>query len=323
MSSGNVIVNQPGVRLEDATGNEAATKDTATITPASQPVIPIAGVDGTTARTVRVDSGGRVKVQADALPLPTGAATETKLEAVRALVASLDGKDYATQATLATLATEAKLEQVRTLLATIDADTGSLAAEDFATEVTLAALLTNSADIETILAAIRDTAGIKKITDGVQLQAGSSNIGKVFLEDGLGTGKLASVDGSNRLAVTANVVVPAASVSVNVAVVDDLTGLADTVYVVPSGKVLTISRFAGGSEGNSGKVTEVSLYDDPLGTGAGMTLLRTMFLGTSNYEYSLDHQVTGDGTFAIRMRRDRLDGAADRVAAFWDGYRDA
>ena len=43
-----------------------------------------------------------VPISAAALPLPTGASTETKLEAVRALLASLDGKDFATQTTLAT-----------------------------------------------------------------------------------------------------------------------------------------------------------------------------------------------------------------------------
>jgi len=46
-----------------------------------------------------------------------------------------------------------------------------------ATEATLSALNTNAADIETILTNIRDTAGIKKITD--QLPAGTNNIGDV------------------------------------------------------------------------------------------------------------------------------------------------
>lgn len=46
-----------------------------------------------------------------------------------------------------------------------------------ATEATLSALNTNAADIETILTAIRDTAGIKKITDA--LPAGDNNIGNV------------------------------------------------------------------------------------------------------------------------------------------------
>lgn len=46
-----------------------------------------------------------------------------------------------------------------------------------ATEATLAALNTNAADIETILTSIKDTAGIKKITD--PLPAGTNNIGDV------------------------------------------------------------------------------------------------------------------------------------------------
>ena len=46
-----------------------------------------------------------------------------------------------------------------------------------ATEATLAALNTNAGDIETILTNIRDTAGVKKITDA--LPAGTNNIGDV------------------------------------------------------------------------------------------------------------------------------------------------
>lgn len=177
MGSGILVLNQPGVYVVDDDGNLALVKDTETVTPGDQPVLPVAGVDGTTARTLRVDSGGRAKVQADALPLPAGASTEAKLEAVRALLASLDGKDFATQTTLATLATEAKLEAVRVLLSSIDG-------KDFATQTTLAAqaldiaaLLVNSADIETILTSIRDAAGIKKIAD--ELPAGTQEIGAV------------------------------------------------------------------------------------------------------------------------------------------------
>lgn len=69
-------------------------------------------------------------------------ATEAKLEAVRLLIASLDGKDFATQTTLNALltafnaedfASEAKLEAVRLLIASLDG-------KDFATQTTLAAL---------------------------------------------------------------------------------------------------------------------------------------------------------------------------------------
>lgn len=87
----------------------------------------------------------------------------------------------ATQETVATLATEAKLEAVRALVATIDADTSNLdvALSTRATEATLATRLSQAtgASIETVLTAIRDTAGIKKITDA--LPAGTNNIGGV------------------------------------------------------------------------------------------------------------------------------------------------
>ncbi len=121
-----VVVNQPGVRHEDTSGNPVAVKDTDTITPANQPVIPVAGVDGTTARTLRVDSGGRAKVQADALPLPAGAATQT---------------------TLATLLTQV-----------------------------------TGAAIQVALEAIKDTDGVKKITDA--LPVGDNVIGQVKVTDG-------------------------------------------------------------------------------------------------------------------------------------------
>lgn len=146
---------------------------------------------------------------------------------------------------------------------------------------------------------------------------------KTKIEDGGGSGRLAYVDGANRLLVTANAtVVPPASVAVEQSEISDLTGTSDLIYVIPTGKILTITRFAGGAEGNSGKVSRVDLYYDPLGTGAGMTLIRSMYLSGTNWEYGLDYKATGDGTIAIRMRRERLDGASDEVAGFWSGYRD-
>jgi len=75
------------------------------------------GWDGTNFRAISVDEAGQIDVTVIGSALPAGAATE---------------------ATLATLATEAKLELVRLLLV-------SLAAEDFATETTLNLLLTELA----------------------------------------------------------------------------------------------------------------------------------------------------------------------------------
>ncbi len=71
-------------------------------------------------------------------------ATEAKLEQVRGLLATIDGKDFATQTTLNSLltafnaedfASDDKLEAVRLLLQT-------LSSKDFATQTTLNALLT-------------------------------------------------------------------------------------------------------------------------------------------------------------------------------------
>ena len=50
---------------------------------------------------LKADLSETQPVSVASLPLPTGAATEVTLEAARALLASLDGKDFATQTTLA------------------------------------------------------------------------------------------------------------------------------------------------------------------------------------------------------------------------------
>jgi hypothetical protein len=148
--SGTVVVNQPGVFLVDADGNTVTLNDVGTIGAAEG--IVIMGKDGTVARMMVVDSTGKLAIQNPPnmdVALST-LATETKLEAVRVLLAAIDADtstlaavDYATQTTLATLATEAKLEAVRVLLASLDA-------KDYATQTTLATLAT-----ETKLEAVR------------------------------------------------------------------------------------------------------------------------------------------------------------------------
>jgi len=119
-------------------------------------------------------------------------ASETKLETVRVLLASLDGKDYATQTTLATLATDTVLQAVRdrigevsatptanTLqdrLKEIEATLTSLDGKDFSTQTTLASVLTKLTEIDTAIDAIKDTDGIKKITNPVQVSDGTDTL---------------------------------------------------------------------------------------------------------------------------------------------------
>ena len=242
-------------------------------------------------------------VSAASLPLPAGAATETTLAAVNTATGSTADADTA-------LTVIGRLKQLVTLI----------------TARLPAALVGGRLDTNNgaWLGSTAPTVGQKAMASSIPVTLSSDQTaGSNYIEDGAGSGRKAYVDGAFRLLVTANAtVLPPASVAVEVSAESSLTGTADEVYVIPSGKLLTVTRVAGGSEGNSGKVSKVSLFLDPAGTGSGMTLIRTMYLGTSNYEYGLDYKATGDGTLAIRLRRERLDGAADDVSGFWSGYRD-
>ena len=215
MGSGILVLNQPGVYFVDADGNTITLGDGAAL--GSAEALVVAGKNGSVAQFLGVDATGKMAVQnppnLDAA-LST-LATETKLETVRALLATIDAdtsnldvalSTRASEATVATLATETKLEAVRVLLAsidskdfatqtTLDALLTAFNAEDFATQVTLAALLSAfnaedfasettlaSADaklatIDSVLDSIKDTDGVKKITD--PLPAGTNEIGKV------------------------------------------------------------------------------------------------------------------------------------------------
>jgi hypothetical protein len=129
-------------------------------------------------------------------------ATEAKLEAVRVLLASLDGKDFATQATLDAFltafngedfASQATLQALLTAFnsedfasqTTLQALLTAFNAEDFATQTTLLAADGRLATIDSVLDSIKDTDGIKKITDPVGLGAGTEIVGKVYITDGV------------------------------------------------------------------------------------------------------------------------------------------
>ena len=114
--SGVVVVSPVVSLLFDDAGNAFLVNDGDILS--TQKGILLAGKEGSNIRLLKLDADGTARVAAASLPLPTGAATE---------------------ATLATLATESKLEAVRALLATIDADTSVLQAVDYATQTTLLA----------------------------------------------------------------------------------------------------------------------------------------------------------------------------------------
>lgn len=99
------------------------------------------GTDGTTTRTVKTDADGNIIIS-------PGLGTEATLAAVKAVLDSLDGKDYATQATLAEVlakladpATATKQDAAKVVL---DAISTAVAAR--ATEATLAQIKTALTD---------------------------------------------------------------------------------------------------------------------------------------------------------------------------------
>ena len=158
-----------------------------------------------------------------------------------------------------------------------------------ATETTLSALNVNAADIETILTAIRDTAGVKKITDS--LPAGTNRIGAVrnvdandaaidlardtsipsgsrgFLmvgEDGSGVARAVDIrvdpnDSKRRLQIEGKVlavttpIAPPSSTTVSIAADSPLSinTTTDTTYTIPNGVTFYLQQVVGGSEGDT------------------------------------------------------------------------
>jgi hypothetical protein len=121
-------------------------------------------------------------------------ATQTTLEAARALLETISGLDFSTETTLDSLKTF--LEVLGT---TADADSlntvigllKNLKGKDFAEETTLDAL-------KTVVEAIKGTDGIKKITDA--LPAGTNEIGEVVISGDETLPSSAPVTGTKTLA---------------------------------------------------------------------------------------------------------------------------
>jgi hypothetical protein len=107
--------------------------------------------------------------------------SETTLAALKA---AFDAEDFASQTTLAALLAAFNGEDFssETTLAALKA---SFDAEDFASETTLLSADGRLATIDAVLDSIKDTDGIKKITDPVGLGAGTEIVGKVYITDGV------------------------------------------------------------------------------------------------------------------------------------------
>lgn len=115
---------------------------------------------------------------------------------------------------------------------------------------------------------------------------------------------------------------PPGTTAVNVSELGDVGGSSsvDTVTVITNGKTLTLTTFGGTGEAGNGDRSKVALYIDEDGTGSTLTLVRVAFTANNAFNFTLNQEVIGDGSRAIRMRRTRMDGGAREIGGFWDGY---
>ena len=187
------------VTIRDSSGNELAIADAALLS--STKGLIVAGSDGTNARFVKVATDGTVAISAVSLPLPTGAATEATL-------VSLEGKDFATETTLA-----AVLADTASLVSKFDVNLSTRA-----TEATLAALETKAATEATLASILADTASLdSKVDVNLSTRATEATVSTLLTEAEFTT--RINVQGQQPMASSTPVVLPSDQTSIPVRVV--------------------------------------------------------------------------------------------------------
>ncbi len=286
-------------------------------------------------------------------------ATEAKLEAVRSLVNSIDGKDFSTETTLAQAATD--LAAIETLLTAIRDTAGIKKITDPLPPGTnnigdvdvVSSALPAGAATEATLAAIRDTAGIKKITDA--LPAGTNLLGKSTISQG---GNDASVNASNQLLVEAVLAAGGASQTVKItdnsemyivgvttdgrlkveqalptappattAVEDFEVGTISSGnyqnYSIPVGETLVIQQFVAGCAGEGGKGARVTLiYDQGGGEPIQNLEIARLYVQASTAVFPVEFTAprAAQSGDRIRIYRFPLEGSTQEVYGYWRGY---
>jgi hypothetical protein len=208
-----------------------------------------------------------------------------------------------------------------------------------ATQATLATLLTQvtGAAIEAALDAIKDTAGIKKITDA--LPAGTNVIGSMKLRGGATAVDAEvsqdAVDSRNKLWIQGSVSIstPEAPDSATAVTILgdtplDISGTEDsTAYVIPDGETFTLQQIIAGAEGDtSERGTAIEVYYDDVGTDR--LVFREYITGfTSSVTVNVSEARDGTalvgnagGTKKIFLRRRRLSGGSLEVDAVAFGF---
>jgi hypothetical protein len=189
-------------------------------------------------------------------------------------------------------------------------------------------------DLVNIYNRLNDKSQFTKITDGtytgsitsdgkikceIYTPIGSTTGTVIHIADHL-TGYFAAVNASGNL----QVVTPAPTPPVGTTAVSRTIGpsaeggTTDDIYVITNTKVLTLQRLSGG--GASTKQGRIDIYYDPNGTGVGMTIIDVIYTFGASDQHDLSGTYTGNGTRAIRLRRQNIGGGSTDMFARWEGY---
>jgi len=98
----------------------------------------------------------------------------------------------------------------------------------------------------------------------------------------------------------------------------DVSTLTDTVFVIDASSNVVVRRFSGGCEvGNGG--SKSTLFEDADGTGVTLRVLSVGYCDGNNFSEELAETIIGDGSRAIRTRRERFGGGSVDMTAIWQG----
>lgn len=220
-------------------------------------------------------------------------ATEGKQDDAITKLTSLDGKDYATQTTLASI--------LSGLTAALD-----VALSTRASESTLATADGRLTTIDAVLDSIKDIDGIKKITDA--LPTGDNWIGKVKLGDGTNLADLVA-DGAVYRLLVASKIAKGASDLVGLDAIDTTSGqgrLKTTLYT-PEGEAVAFGSVPANPE---------SIQNDFVKTGGGTPSSDLLVDGSVT---PVEFSYNADSTHDISIQEIRFTLASNSVT-FGSGY---
>ncbi len=124
------------------------------------------------------------------------------------------------------------------------------------------------------------------------------------------SGNIAEVTASKALLVTNVTTPPPATTPVLESFLNSSNGTLDNFYVIPSGQTLTLQLFRSGSEGSA--ICSAYTADDGTNPNDVTKPLAISYLLANNDSQIENFNIVGDGTRAIRLRREAVGGGGSR-----------